>query len=98
METFQRDISIAVDLVGHPINPFRTAVPFWGQATWNLTDLSPKRGCGSEIYRPSFGENRLRNSFRGWFYLILVCSMQHVSGMQYDPCDIYGDKVIVAVS
>ena len=30
------------------INPFRTAFPFWGQNTWNLTDLSPERDCGSE--------------------------------------------------
>ena len=26
-------------------NPFRTAVPFWGQTTKNLTGLSPKRDC-----------------------------------------------------
>ena len=25
-----------------------TAVPFWGQTTWNLTALSPKRDCGSK--------------------------------------------------
>ena len=29
-------------------NPFRTAVPFWGQTTWTLTGLSPKRDCGSK--------------------------------------------------
>ena len=29
-------------------NPFRTAVPFWGQNTWNLTGLSPKQNCGSK--------------------------------------------------
>ena len=28
------------------VNPFRTAVPFWGQNSWNLTGLSPKRDCG----------------------------------------------------
>ena len=27
---------------------FRTAVPFWGQTTWNLSSLSPKRDCGSK--------------------------------------------------
>ena len=27
------------------LDPFRTAVPFWGQSTQNLTDLSPKRDC-----------------------------------------------------
>ena len=30
------------------LNPFRTAVPFWGQITQKLTGLSPKRDCGSE--------------------------------------------------
>ena len=29
-------------------NPFRTAVPFWEQITWNLSGLSPKRDCGSK--------------------------------------------------
>ena len=27
------------------LTPFRSAVPFWGQTTWNLTGLSPKRDC-----------------------------------------------------
>ena len=27
-------------------DPFRTAVPCWGQTTWNLSGLSPKRDCG----------------------------------------------------
>ena len=31
-----------------PINPFRTAVPFWGQTTKILSSLSPKRDCGSK--------------------------------------------------
>ena len=26
------------------VNPFRMAVPFWGQTTLNLTGLSPKKG------------------------------------------------------
>ena len=34
------------------VNPFRTAVPFWGQTTWNLTGLSPKRDCGSKRVNP----------------------------------------------
>ena len=35
------------------INPFRTAVPFWGQTTWTLNGLSPKRDCGSKrVNRP----------------------------------------------
>ena len=28
------------------INPFRTAVPFWGHTTQIVSDLSPKRDCG----------------------------------------------------
>ena len=30
------------------VNPLRTAVPFWGQTTGNLSALSPKRDCGSK--------------------------------------------------
>ena len=30
------------------INPFRTAVPLWGQTAWNLTGLPPKWDCGSK--------------------------------------------------
>ena len=30
------------------INPFRTAVPFWGQTTRNLSGLSQLRDCGSK--------------------------------------------------
>ena len=30
------------------LNPFRTAVPFWGQITHISSSLSPKRGCGSK--------------------------------------------------
>ena len=29
------------------LNPFRTAVPFWGQTTYNLSGLSPKTGLRS---------------------------------------------------
>ena len=28
------------------VNPFRTAVPFWGQTTQSSSSLSPKRDCG----------------------------------------------------
>ena len=30
------------------LNPFRTAVPFWGQTTWKWSRVSPKRDCGSK--------------------------------------------------
>ena len=35
------------------LNPFRTAVPFCGQTTSNLTGLSPKRVCGSKRVKPA---------------------------------------------
>ena len=31
-----------------PINPFRTAVPFRGQTTYNLSVLSPQWKCGGK--------------------------------------------------
>ena len=31
-----------------PFNPFRTAVPFWGQCLQFLSSLSPKPGCGTK--------------------------------------------------
>ena len=30
------------------LNPVRTAVPFWGQTTQIISDLSPKRDCGPQ--------------------------------------------------
>ena len=33
---------------GKNVDPFRAAAPFWGQRTYNLTGLSPKRDCGSK--------------------------------------------------
>ena len=34
-------------IISNRLNPFRTAVPFWGQTTRSLTGLSPERDCGS---------------------------------------------------
>ena len=34
--------------VGAKYNPFRAAVPLWGQIAHNLSGLSPKRDCGSK--------------------------------------------------
>lgn len=33
---------IVITPVSSPVGPFRTAVPLWGQITWNLRALSPK--------------------------------------------------------
>ena len=38
------------------LSPFRTAVTFWGHITWKLSDLSPKRDCGSKGVRVDLNE------------------------------------------
>ena len=40
------------------LNPVRTAVPIWGQITWNLTGLVPKRGSGSKRVKSTPGAQR----------------------------------------
>ena len=35
------------------LNPFRAAVPFWGQTTQFSSSLFPKRDCGSKGVKPS---------------------------------------------
>ena len=37
------------------LSPVRTAVPFWGQTTWNLSGLSPNRDCASKRVNPAVG-------------------------------------------
>ena len=39
---------------GYTINPFRTAVPFWGQTSQSLSSLSPKRDCGPQSVKHTF--------------------------------------------
>ena len=46
--TFARHVYIATEQSPHRMNPFRTAVPFWGQTTQISSSLSPKQDCGSE--------------------------------------------------
>ena len=36
------------------VNPFRTAVPLWGQSTQSPSSLSPKRDCGSKRVKKCF--------------------------------------------
>ena len=36
------------------VNPFRTAVPFWGQTRQILSSLSPKRDCGRKRVNIAF--------------------------------------------
>ena len=42
----QNRTALLKGLILIPKNPFSTAVPFWGDITWNLNGLSPKRDCG----------------------------------------------------
>ena len=53
------------------VNPFRTAVPFWGQTSRSLSTLSPKWGCGSKrvnityIPRTAHGPQSVDHLLRG---------------------------------
>ena len=42
-------------------NPFRTAVPFWGQTTQLLSSSSPKRVCGSKGVKTKEAEVKSQN-------------------------------------
>ena len=58
---------------------FRTAVPFWGQTIRNLTDLYPKRDCGSKrvkrcIIRPE-NINIVVKVFIGDVAIVVICSL-----------------------
>ena len=56
-------------------NLFGTAVPAWGQITYNLTVLSPKRDCGSKRVNgriPRTYVDRIAYRVAGHF---MVCGM-----------------------
>ena len=44
-----------MNVEAHTINPFRTAVPFWGQTCQISSGLSPKRDCGSKGVKAAAG-------------------------------------------
>ena len=46
-------------------NPFRTAVPLWGQTTRNLTSLFPKRNCCTKRIKRAKRTNNRR--LQHWF-------------------------------
>ena len=48
---------IQAALSSHARTDFRTAVPCWGQTTYNLTGLSPKRDCGSKRVNATIEES-----------------------------------------
>ena len=54
-------------------NPFRTAVPFWGQITQSLTDLSPKRDCSTKrVYSVGVMGSIFRRTYVWSFYFANV--------------------------
>ena len=55
-----------------PRNPFRTAVPFWGQTTRNLTGSSPKRDCGSKRLDPK--SSQCQSCIEKW-RVLYVCAI-----------------------
>ena len=67
------------------INPFRTAVPFWGQTSPISNSLSPKRDCGSKgnKLRLGMGSYRplVRSTSKGEVFNILG-----TSSMKAFPC------------
>ena len=54
---------------GTVINPFRTAVPFWGQTTLVTSYLSRKRDCSSKRLR--FSEGDPKDSHSHFAYTLL---------------------------
>ena len=50
-------------------NPFKTAIPFWGQTILNLSSLSPKRDCGPEMVKLS-SDNIINFNNRG---TLVIC-------------------------
>ena len=46
------------------INPFRTAVPFWGRITYSLTGVSPKWDCGSKRVKRHSEGSTIKAIFR----------------------------------
>ena len=54
--------NLSVVLPQNGTTPFSTAVPFWGQTAWTLSDLSPKRDCGSKRVKE-------HNSRKRWLIL-----------------------------
>ena len=48
------------------INPFRTAVPFWGQTSLISSSLSPKRDCGSKGVNSNGGPHTASGWVGAW--------------------------------
>ena len=51
------------------LDPFRTAVPFWGKTTRTLSGLPPKRNCGPEMAQTNEGDQNCGRCFPPAVYL-----------------------------
>ena len=51
------------------VNPFRTAVPVWGQTTQTSSSLSPKRDCGSVGVKIKVGTLCIPRQIKGFVCL-----------------------------
>ena len=79
-------------LLRNNVNPFRTAAPFWGPITWNLSGLSPKRDCGSEGVKAAFAPVFSFFLFdRGYLLRSLVIMNNNSSQIQQ-----YSDVLVLA--
>ena len=80
----QRDIRL-LNAVGVCLNPFRTAVPFWGHTSQISSILSPKRDCGPKgvnppqraLERAERKEAVRGHSFRSYVKSRVLVSMQN---------------------
>ena len=63
MEKNKYEYLLVVFVYINTISPFRTAVPFWGQTTQILINLSPNRDCGPKRVNGSIIGDRGLNYF-----------------------------------
>ena len=54
------------------LNPFRTAVPFWGQTSQISSSFVPKRDRGSKGVKACLGGNRVWNSSQGCLRCLIL--------------------------
>ena len=74
------------------INPFRTAVPFWGQTSQISSSLSPKRDCGPKRVKNIPRQCLITSSRTRFFYgLPLVAIWKTFSGRHVLVPGVYVD-------
>ena len=62
-------LGTSISLLLVELNPFRTAVPFWGQTTQFSSSLSPKRDCGCSKGVKAHQEGTASTPAGIWLYL-----------------------------